>query len=73
MANEDLLVQFGQKVKQLRKARGLSQEQLSFAAELERSYISDIEVGRRNVALRNVYALATALGMTLAQLFEGIE
>ena len=73
MAEEDVLVSFGRRVKELRKQRGLSQEKLAFEAELERSYISDVETGRRNVALRNINGLAKALSVTLAELFAGIE
>ena len=72
MAEIDILVAFGRRVKELRKQRGLSQEMLAFEAELERSYISDIETGRRNLALRNIHALAGALNVSLSQLFEGI-
>ena len=73
MEDDDILVQFGRRLKTLRKQRGLSQERLALEAELERSYISDIEVGRRNLALRNLHALAVALGITLSELFIGIE
>lgn len=72
MATEDILVLFGLRVRQLRKQRGLSQEKLAPEAELERSYISDIETGRGNVALRNIYALAAALDVSISELFEGL-
>ena len=54
----------------LRKERGLSQEELAELSGLDRTYISGIERGLRNVALRNIEALANALGVSIAELFE---
>ena len=73
MANEEILVAFGKRVRQLRMERKLSQEALGFDVGLDRTYVSDIERGTRNIGLKNVYALAQTLGITLAQLFEGLE
>ena len=52
---------------------GLSQEQLAELAEVHRTYIGDIERGERNVSLRNIERLATALGMTMAALMASTE
>lgn len=71
-AEADILVGFGQRVRQLRQARALSQEELAFRTDLDRTYVSGIERGKRNVGLRNVDVLARALGVTLAELFEGL-
>lgn len=68
----DVLAQFGQRVRALRIAKGLSQEDLAELCNLDRTYISGIERGRRNLGLRNVAALAASLGVSLAQLFEGV-
>lgn len=68
----DILVRFGQRVRQLRQVKALSQEELAFRTSLDRTYVSGIERGRRNVGLRNVQALAKALDVTIAQLFEGL-
>jgi len=64
---------FGQQIKTLRKAHNLSQEDLAELCGLDRTYISGIERGIRNVSLRNIEVLAHALEVTLADLFEGIE
>ena len=61
---------FGQRVRELRKARHLSQEEFGALCELDRTYISGIERGVRNVALRNIAAIAKALDISLAELFE---
>ena len=61
---------FGQRVRALRKERGLSQEELADLSGLDRTYISGIERGLRNVALRNIEALAKALDVSISELFE---
>jgi transcriptional regulator with XRE-family HTH domain len=68
----DILQRFGQKVREKRNALGLSQEAFADKAGLDRTYISGIERGKRNVALRNIEAIAKALGISLAELMEGV-
>ena len=63
------LKSFGKKVQLYRKKKGLSQEELSFTADLHRTYISQIEAGRRNVALKNIVRIAKALGISPKDLF----
>jgi transcriptional regulator with XRE-family HTH domain len=63
------LQEFGLHLKKLRLARGLSQEQLGLIAELDRTYISGIERGVRNVSLANIFKIARALNVEPAKLF----
>lgn len=58
----------GKKIRDLRKDQGLSQEQLSFAAKIDRSYISEIENGLRNPSLQTLEKLAKALKVKLSDL-----
>ncbi|MGZ3236207.1 MAG: helix-turn-helix domain-containing protein [Burkholderiaceae bacterium] len=69
MANP-LLIAFGLHLKKLRVARGMSQEQLGLIAELDRTYISGIERGVRNVSLANIFRIAQALNVPTASLFQ---
>lgn len=62
-------VKFGRRLKFLREARGLSQQELSFHANLDRSYISDVERGTRNISLENIVKLAAALNVEPYMLF----
>ena len=73
MANEETLISFGKRIRQLRQEKGLSQEGLGFDAGIDRTYISDIERGTRNIGLKNIAALAKILGISLAELFDGVE
>ena len=55
--------QFGERLKKIRTQKSLSQEQLSYLADIDRSYISDVERGARNISLENIYKLASALNI----------
>ena len=61
---------FGRRVRELRQARGYSQEELAERSGLHRTYISSLERGQRNVGIDNVRVLAQALGVPAADLFE---
>lgn len=63
----------GHKVRQLRLERKLSQEALADLAQLHRTYVGAIERAERNVSLRNIVALARALGVTPSKLLEDIR
>lgn len=65
-----ILVEFGQRVKQLRKDQNITQDQLAFESELSREEISRIEGGKKNVALETNLALAIGFGITLKELFD---
>ena len=67
-----ILERFGNRVRQLRKARGFSQEAFADKCRLDRTYISGIERGKRNVALRNIEAIAHALAVSISELTEGL-
>jgi len=69
---DDILMRFGKQVRERREAKGLSQEAFAGAAGLDRTYISGIERGKRNVSLRNIEVIARALGTSISQLMDGI-
>ena len=66
----DVMKQFGQRVRELRIERGLSQEKLAEISGLHRTYISSLELGKRNVSLVNIHALAKALQVTADELLR---
>ena len=55
----------GQRIAALRKAAGLTQEELAIRAQLQRTHVGRIEAGRYAVTLETVQAIAQALGMTV--------
>lgn len=69
---KQITARFGERVRELRRARGWSQEELAERADLDRTYISGIERGLRNVALRNIEQLAKAFNISLKELFQDL-
>ncbi len=61
---------FGSKVKEERQKLGHSQEQFAFKVDLDRTYISDIEIGLRNPSLITIDKIANALNLKLSELFS---
>ena len=65
-----LLTQFGQRIRELRLAQGISQEQLAEKTGFHRTYIGMIERGERNLSLANIAVLASFFRMSLSELFN---
>lgn len=68
MADAKLL--FGNRLRQLRKRIGWSQEALAFESKLDRTYISSVERGERNISLINIMKIAEALNVHPKDLFD---
>jgi transcriptional regulator with XRE-family HTH domain len=66
----DVRSRVGANVKRLREAKGLSQEELAFDAEMHRTYVSGIERGKRNPTVTVVERLADALGAKASDLLS---
>jgi DNA-binding XRE family transcriptional regulator len=66
----DVCAAFGARLRALRVQRGLSQEQLSEASGLHRTYVSSVERGARNISLAAMWRLAVALDTTPADFFS---
>ncbi len=60
----------GQRIKELRIKQGLSQEEFAFRCELDRTYITSLERGKRNISLTNLEKIANAFNMTLSEFFN---
>lgn len=66
----DIKILVGKRVKELRNRLGISQEELADIAELDRTYITSVECGKRNISIVNIEKLAKALKVTLAEFFN---
>ena len=67
--DETIKAAFGQRLRELRTKKGLSQEALALDCGLDRTYIGSIERGERNVSLVNIEKIAAALGVSVRVLF----
>lgn len=70
MINKHLISEFGQRVKQLRNEKNISQEKLSFITGFHRTYIGMIERGERNISLTNMAVFAKVFEMSLSELLD---
>lgn len=65
----DIKFLVGKRVKELRNKLGISQEELAYIVGLDRTYITSVERGKRNISIVNIEKLAKALNVTLAEFF----
>jgi transcriptional regulator with XRE-family HTH domain len=70
--NDTIQAELGKRIRELRLKKGLSQEAFAHLCNLDRTYISGIERGVRNVSLRNIEVMAKTLGLHLSELFENL-
>lgn len=70
MERREILIKFGQRVRQLRKEKKLSQEEFSYQADLHRTYIGMIERAEKNITLINIEKIAKALSVDIKELFD---
>jgi len=61
--------QFGERIRELRLVRSLTQEELAFKSGVHRTYMGSVERGERNPSLKNIAAIARALNISLSELF----
>jgi transcriptional regulator with XRE-family HTH domain len=66
----DLKIKVGQRITQLRKASGLSQEKFSYVADMERTYLTHIENGRKNISLSTLEKILGALKISPKEFFD---
>ena len=61
---------FGKRVKELRKEMNLSQKKFAHTADIDRTYMTSLENGRRNVSLQNIEKIIVALDVSFAKFFD---
>ena len=69
-SNKDILIKFGNRVRDLRKENGLSQEKLAHKAGFHRTYIGMIERAERNITLSNIEKISIALNVSITKLLD---
>jgi transcriptional regulator with XRE-family HTH domain len=67
------IIAFGLVIKQLRKARGYSQEALALEASIDRTFLSQMETGRKQPSLLTIFRLASALQLDASEVLKQVE
>lgn len=67
---DDFLKWFGDRVREIRHQKNLSQEELAELAGIDRTYVGGVERGERNLSVLNVKRLSDALGINVKDLFD---
>jgi len=62
----------GERIQELRKEMGLSQEKFALRINMDRTYFASVEAGKRNIAIQNIQKIAEGLGVSLSELFYGL-
>ncbi|MGI8493984.1 MAG: helix-turn-helix domain-containing protein [Pyrinomonadaceae bacterium] len=70
---DELLVKFGNAIKEKRNQIGISQEELAHLANLDRTYIGGVERGERNISLINLIKVSHALNIPLSKILKDIN
>ncbi|WP_052090610.1 helix-turn-helix transcriptional regulator [Desulfosporosinus sp. HMP52] len=66
----DIKIAVGQRIKELRIIRNITQEQLAYISELDRTYINSVENGRRNISIINLEKISKGLRIHLKDFFD---
>jgi transcriptional regulator with XRE-family HTH domain len=70
---EDLLIRLGHRIRTLRKKRGWTQVVMAERVGIDRSFLADVERGKRNVSILNLEVMAEGLKVSLSQLFSRLR
>jgi len=68
----DIKLKFWQRIREIRKKLGISQEKLAQFAGLHRTYIWNVERWEKNISLENIAKIAKALNVKIKDLFDNI-
>jgi len=71
ISETQILRLLAERIRMLREAKGWTQEQFAERAAMQRSYLGDLELGRRNPSVRTLVKVANAFGISVPELFEG--
>jgi transcriptional regulator with XRE-family HTH domain len=66
----DVKIKIGLRIKNLRELSNMSQKDLAYSSDIDRSYIASVENGQRNISIMNIEKIANALNVTLKEFFN---
>lgn len=65
-----ITVKLGLRIKELRQKKGISQQELAYRSDLDRTYITQVENGKRNISIINIEKIAKALNHSVQEFFD---
>jgi len=68
----DIRAKVGSRIKELRLGLKLTQEKLAFKAEVDKTYLNEVENGKRNISLINLEKIVKALEVSFEKFFKGL-
>lgn len=68
----NIIIEIGQRIKQLRLETGLSQEKFALSIGMDRTYFASVENGKRNISIVNLEKIINGLNTSFSNFFEGI-
>lgn len=71
MERIDIRIRVGLRIKQLRSHAGVTQDELAYSIGLSRSYLAEVETGKRNISIVNLERIVDGLDITIADFFDG--
>ncbi len=66
----DILDQFGNRCKQLRNNLNISQEDFALKIDMDRTYYSSVELGKRNISIKNIQKICDGFDISLKDFFD---
>lgn len=72
---QDMVIekQIGNRIKKIRTEKKLTQEQLAWEADVDRTYMNHVENGRKNISIRSLEKIINALGISISEFFKEIK
>ena len=68
----NIQTKIGQRIKELRNQKSISQEKFALSIEMDRTYLASVEAGKRNISITNLHKIANGLNISLSELFNGL-
>jgi len=66
----DCKIKIGLRIKELRELKNVTQKDLAYTSDLDRSYIASVENGQRNISIINIEKIASSLKVSLKDFFD---
>lgn len=70
---KDIQFELGKRIRELRIEKSMSQEKLALAIDMDRTYLASVEMGKRNISVKNIKKIADGLEVSIVDLFKNID